>query len=202
MSMLRGDRRWRSWQTLIGGAFALLFAGGAARAEARANSPYAPYRFLIGTWDVAPEGGGAPLARALFRWGPNQSYIWYGGSLLVKGVEVPHFEGLLLWNGVRKNLDMLLALDLEGGRVQEQGVVSIEPDGTVVREITAFYSEGEQPIGQPVAGTGGAKARFRQTFQAAGPDRIRTTVMRELGKGWVATFPGSDRLVMTRQPKG
>ena len=200
--MLRRDGRWRSCWMSIGGAFVLLLAvGGAGRADAPANSPYAPYRFLIGTWDVAPEIGGAPLARALFRWGPNHSYIWYSGSLLVKGVEVPHFEGLLLWNGVRKNLDMLLALDLDGGRVQEQGVVSIEADGTVVREITAFYSEGEQPIGQPVAGTGGAKAHFRQTFQAAGPDRIRTTVMRESGKGWVATFPGSDHLVMIRRSK-
>jgi hypothetical protein len=200
--MLRRERRAASWRTLIGGAFALLLlAGGAARADAPANSPYAPYRFLIGTWDVAPEAGGAPMARALFRWGPNHSCIWYSGSLLVKGVEVPHFERLLPWNGVRKNLDMLLALDLDGGRVQEQGVVSIEADGTVVRHITAFYSEGEQPIGQPVAGAGGAKARFRQTFQAAGPDRIRTTVMRELGKGWVATFPGSDHLVMIRRSK-
>ena len=199
--MVRRGTRGALVRKLIGVAFALLLGGKEASGGETPN-PYAPYRFLIGKWDIAPESGGAPIARALFRWGPNQSYIWYGGSLLVKGVEVPHFEGLLLWNGVRKNLDMLLALDLDGGLVQEQGVMSIQSDGTVVREITAFYSEGEQPIGQPVAGAGGAKARFRQTFKKAGPDRIRTSVMRESGKGWVATFPGSDRLVMTRQPKG
>ena len=186
----------------IGVAFALLLGAGiASRAEAPADSPYKPYRFLIGEWDVAPEGGGPPMARAVFRWGPNHSYIWYSGTLLVKGVEVPHFEGLLLWNGVRKHLDMLLALDLDGGRVQEQGAMSVEPDGTVVREITAFYSEGARPIGQPVAGPGGTKARFRQTFQSAGADRILTRVLREVGSGWVATFPGSDHLVMVRRAK-
>lgn len=198
--MLRQDRLGRFRRVMIGGGLALLFAVIApGRGEAPANSPYAPYRFLIGKWDIAPETGGPPLARALFRWGPKQSYIWYGGSLLVNNVEIPHFEGLLVWNGVRKNLDMLLTLDLEGGRVQEQGAMSVGPDGRVVREITAFYSEGQRPIGQPAAGRGGAKARFRQTFQATGPDRILTTVMREDGNRWVATFPGSDRLVMIRR---
>lgn len=197
--MVRLGARGALVRKLIGVAFALLVGANEA-SGGETPTPYTPYRFLIGKWDIAPESGGAPIARALFRWGPNQSYIWYRGSLLVKGVEVPHFEGLLLWNGVRKNLDMLLALDLDGGLVQEQGVMSIESDGTVVREITAFYSEGTRPIGQPMAGTGGAKARFRQTFRAAGSNRILTTVMRQLGKGWVATFPGSDRLVMTRQP--
>ena len=198
--MLRHDRLGRFCRAMIGGGFALFLAViGTARTGPPANGPYAPYRFLIGQWDIAPEAGGPPLARALFRWGPGQSYIWYSGSLLVNKVEMPHFEGLLVWNGVRKNLDMLLTLDLEGGRVQEQGAMSVGPDGRVVREISAFYSEGERPIGQAVAGPGGAKARFRQTFQATGPDRILTTVMREDGNRWVATFPGSDRLVMIRR---
>jgi hypothetical protein len=104
-----------------------------------------------------------------------------------KGVAQPHFEGILVWNGVRRNLDMLLSLDLNGGRIQEQGTISIAPDGTVTREVTAYYSEGVQPIGQ------------RQTFKSAGRDRIITSVMREAKGGWVATFPGSERLVMTRK---
>jgi hypothetical protein len=196
-------RRALTRRVSIAVAFCLFVAAGAtARGRVAPNGPYAPYAFLIGTWDIAPEAGGPPLARALFRWGPNRSYIWYGGALLEKGVEVPHFEGLLLWNGVRKNLDMLLALDLDGGRIQEQGTMSVDAGGRVVREITAIYSEGQRPIGQPVAGPGGAKARFRQTFEAAGPDRVRTTVMHEAGSGWVATFPGSDRLVMTRRSSG
>jgi hypothetical protein len=161
--------------------------------------PYAPYEFLIGQWDVAPETGGPPVARTTFQWGPGNSYIWYGTSFLVDGAERPHFEGLLVWNGVRKNLDMLLSVDLEGGRVQERGVVSVKPDGTVVREIMATYSEGTGPMGRPPAGPAGATARFRQIFRPAGSGRILTKVLRESGKSWVATFPGSDRLVMTRR---
>lgn len=181
---------------------AAMLMSGTVRAEIPARSPYSPYAFLIGEWNVAAESGGPTVATALFRWGPKQSYIWYAGSLLVNGVEHPHFEGLLVWNGVRRNLDMLLSLDLEGGRIQEQGMVSIAPDGTVVRDVTAYYSEGLRPIGQPPAGSRGATARFRQTFKAAGPDRVLTAVMREDGHRWVATFPGSDHLVMIRRPKG
>ena len=81
-------------------------------------------------------------------------------------------------------------------------MVSVAPDGTVVRDVTAYYSEGLRPIGQLPAGPRGATARFRQTFKAAGPDRVLTAVMREDGRRWVATFPGSDHLVMTRRPKG
>jgi hypothetical protein len=177
----------------------LICAAAIAATGVTTKSPYAPYEFLIGRWDIAPEPGGPPVARASFRWGRGNSYIWYAGSLLVEGAERPHFEGLLVWNGVRKDLDMLLTLDLEGGRVQEQGRVFVEKGGIVVREITATYSEGARPIGQPVAGPAGATARFRQTFRKIGPDRISTQVMRESGCGWVATFPGSDRLVMTRR---
>ena len=182
-------------------ATCVLLLGGPAAPGAGADSPYAPYRFLIGSWDIAPESGGPPMARAVFRWGPNQSYIWSSGSLIMKGAEVPHFEGLLVWNGVRKSLDMLLSLDLDGGRVQEQGTMFVEADGTVVRDITAFYSEGARPIGQAVTGPAGSKARFRQTFRPAGSNRVLTEVLREVGSGWVATFPGSDHLVMIRRPK-
>lgn len=190
-----------SRRTAVGAAFVLLLGARAASLAEPADNPYARYRFLIGNWDVAPEKGGPPMARAVFRWGPNQSYIWYSGSFFVKGAEVPHFEGLLVWNGVRKNLDMLLSLDLNGGRVQEQGTMFVDANGTVVRDITAFYSEGATPIGQPVTGPAGSKARFRQTFRPAGSNRVLTQVLREVGNGWVATFPGSDHLVMIRRSK-
>jgi hypothetical protein len=129
--------------------------------------------------------------------------MWYSASLLMGGAERPHFEGMLMWNGVRRNLDMLLSLDLEGGRVQEQGTVSIAPDGTVVRDITAYYSEGVGMIttGRR-AGPEGATARFRQTFKAQSADRVLTALLRESGDAWVPTFPGSDHLVMIRRAKG
>jgi hypothetical protein len=122
----------------------------------------------------------------LFRWGPSKSYIWFATSLLAGGKEEPHFEGLLMWNGERRDLDMLVALDLNGAGAQEQGTFSVRPDGTAVREITSI-------------GPNGAKGKFRQTFEPLGPDRMRTSVMRRTPEGWVATFPGSDRMVMTRR---
>jgi hypothetical protein len=132
---------------------------------------YEPYAFLIGEWEVGSEGG-APAAVTRFRWGPKQTYIWYSGGLLVNGKEQPGFEGLLVWNGVHHNLDMLLVLDLDtGGLVQEQGAVSVEADGSVVRDITVYYSEGNAlpPDWKKAAGPTGAKAHFRQTFKLIGP---------------------------------
>jgi len=181
---------WRSGAA--GLLAAVLFAAAPApAADAPAGSLYAPYAFLIGDWDVIPESGGAPVARTLFRWGPNQSYVWFATSLIEGGKETPHFEGILVWNGARKNLDMLLALDLEnGGRSQERGTVALRDDGTVVREIIATSTG---PDGKATT------ARFRQTFTPASADRILTSVLRESGQRFVATFPGSDKLVMVRR---
>lgn len=165
-----------------------------------AESVYAPYAFLVGEWQITPAGSQVPQAVTRFRWGPGQSYLLLETSLIIDSKEEPHFEGMLMWNGVHKNLDMLLTLDLKGGRVQEQGVVFVESDGTVVRDITAYYSEGVRTMGdtRPV-GPQGATAKFRQTFKSTGPDTILTTLLRQTESGWVATFPGSDRSLMTRR---
>src|SRR5262249_57882974 len=126
-----------------------------------------------------------------FKWGPNKSYLWFSMAMLEGGKEAPHFEGLLVWNGLKKNLDMLLAVDLANGLTQEQGTLSVSADGTVVREITM--------VGGEAGGAPGRSAHFRQTFKATGPDRVLTNAMRETQNGWVATFPGSDHLAMTRR---
>jgi hypothetical protein len=167
---------------------------------ANAAGPYAPYEFLIGDWDVSvAEGPPAMVAR--FSWGPNRSYIRYAASLLTAKGEEPHFEGVLMWNGVAKNLDMLLMLDLsEHAAVQERGTLSLAPDGTLVREINASYSEGATPIGGRKAGANGTTVHFRQTYRRLAPDKIATAAMRETPHGWVPTFPGGDRMIMTRQP--
>jgi hypothetical protein len=171
-------------------------------AAAAASGVYAPYAFLVGEWDLFAEAGGPALGSATLRWGPERSYIWYASSLLEDGKLVPHFEGILVWNGVRKDLDMLISMDLHGGRVQEKGSVSVEPDGSVVRDITATYSEGARPLGLPPAGPEGATAHFRQTFRAAGPSRVLTAALRDDAGKWVPTFPGSDHLAMERRPGG
>lgn len=150
------------------------------------ESPYAPYEFLVGEWNVAREGA-RPMMVMRFRWGLNRSYIWHAAALLKPEGEEPHFEGVLMWNGKNKNLDMLLMLDLsERAGAQEQGSLSLEPDGTVVRNITATRADG-------------STGRFRQTYRRLADGKVETTVMRETPQGWVPTFPGSERLIMTRR---
>jgi hypothetical protein len=164
-------------------------------------SVYAPYEFLIGEWDVYSTGitasHGTPNLIMRFKWGTNKSFIWFTTSLLRDGKEDPHFEGMLMWNGVHKNLDMLLALDLNGGRAQEQGDFIIEPDGTVVRRITMYSTESTNKDGKVIpAGT----ATFRQTFKQQDANTLVTTVMREQKDGtWIASFPGSEKLLMRRR---
>ena len=87
------------------------------------------------------------------------------------------------------------------GRVMERGTLSVQADGSVVRDISAHYSAGVPlpPRGEQVTGPEGAIVQFRQTFSASGPDRVLTSVIRRDGERWVPTFPGSDRLVMTRR---
>jgi hypothetical protein len=170
-------------------------------ATASTDGVYAQYEGLIGTWDMTAPEGGRPIAVQRFSWGPGRSYIWYASSFIgPDGKEEPHFEGMLVWNGVHKNLDMLLTMDLKSGRAQEQGTFSVAPDGTIMREITGVYSEGVTPIGEAQVGPNGMSKHFRQTFKPDGPDKLITSVMRETNdRSWVATFPGSERLVMVRK---
>ena len=103
---------------------------------------------------------GPPAAIIRVRWGPNHSYIWYASSLIFDGHEEPHLEGMLVWNAVRKNIDMLFSMDLRSGRVQEQGTMSVDPDGTIVRDITAVYGEGARGLGLPVVARRGRPHTF------------------------------------------
>lgn len=148
-----------------------------------AVSAYAPYDWLVGDW-TAQAGPG--VLRELLTYGPNRSYIRFSVfTAPVGGPEHLHFEGIALWNGKTRMLDYLFAVE-PGSGVQENGTIRAEADGTIVREVE-FIS----PTGQ--VGT------FRQTFRRAGPDRMVTTLVRKTDKGWEPTFPGSDRIEMTRR---
>ena len=166
--------------------------------DVSATSVYAPYAFLIGEWDVKSEGE-APVAVQRVRWGPNRSYIWYTVALISAGREEPHLEGMLMWNGVHRNLDMLFAIDLQSGRSQEQGTISVLKDGSLVREITAVHSEGVPTTSGKSVGPEGATRRFRQTYKRIDSDKIETSLMRETDHGWIPSFPGSDHLIMIRR---
>ena len=169
-----------------------------AASPASGSNPYAPYEFMIGEWAIQDEGA-PPAAVTRLKWGPNRSYIWISTALLIGGKEVPHYEGMLVWNGVRKNLDMLLTLDPVGGRVQEQGTVSIAADGTVVRAITAYYSSGARGPDGTIVGPAGLTVPFEQKFRLVSPGRIETSMMRRTATGWVPTFPGSDQVWMIKR---
>jgi hypothetical protein len=131
--------------------------------------------------------------------GTNRSYVLYEGQLGPEDARRRHFEGMLMWNGIHKYLDMLIALDLQNGLAQETGTMPITSDGVVVRDTVATYSPGVAPHGQALAGDSGVHARFRQTYRSLGPDKVLTQVLRQQGDDWVATFPGSDHLVMNRR---
>ena len=161
-----------------------------------AASPYAPYEFLMGDWDVM-QPDKPPFMVMHFKWGGGpRGYIFYNASMLKDGAEETHFEGMLIWNAVSKNLDMLLTLDPTHGETQERGTVYITSDGTVVRQIQAIGPQSVRgPDGKPTAGS----AIFRQTFKQTGPDEIKTVVLRDTLNGWVPTFPGSENLIMKRR---
>ncbi|HJT79907.1 MAG TPA: hypothetical protein VJ719_01815 [Chthoniobacterales bacterium] len=160
---------------------------------------YAPFEFLIGEWDIRAADSDKVMAVQRVRWGPNRSYMWYSVALISDGKEEPHLEGMLMWNGVHKNLDMLFAIDLLSGRSQEQGTISATKDGELVREITAVHSEGVPTSAGKAIGSEGGTRQFRQIYKRLGPDKIETSVMRKTDQGWVASFPGSDKWIMTRR---
>jgi hypothetical protein len=190
---------------IIAALFALSVVTGPLSAQhaapgqpAAATDYYAPYRFMLGEWEIGPEGN--PFMILRFNFGRNESYLWYSAATLQGGTEEIHFEGMLLWNGAQKNLDLLLTLDPQRGRIQEKGTMRAEADGTLVREITGTYSSG-MPLmwnGQR-AGPEGATMRFRQTYKAISADEIVTAIMRQEGDGWVPSFPGSDHFVLRRK---
>lgn len=194
----------RRWCPFAGALAALLFVSplsaqhaSPSTVSAAAASPYAPYEFLVGDWDVAGEGQPPSLVMHL-RWGgTKRGYLFYTTSLLRQdGSEELHFEGMLIWNAMEKHLEMLLTLDPVNGMTFEKGRMFVQPDGLVVREISAIGPQAVRgPDGKPAAGA----ASFRQTFKQIDHTTVRTEVMRKTPDGWVPTFPGSDQLTMKRR---
>ena len=145
-----------------------------------AASPYAAFDWLIGDWHAA--GG----LRELITYGPNRSYIKF--SAFIPTREEPqhlHFEGIAVWNAKTKMLDYLFAVE-PGSGVQENGTFRVEADGTIIREVEMIDASGKIGI-------------FRQTFRRTGPNSAITTVMRQTATGWEPTFPGGERIELTRR---
>ena len=60
--------------------------------------------------------------------------------------EEPHLEDTLVGNGARKNGDLLFVIDLKGGGVHEQGMMSRERDETLVRHLPVAHRSCVEPI--------------------------------------------------------
>src|SRR5215216_3402915 len=114
-----------------------------------AESPYAPYDWLIGDW-YAQAGPG--MIRERITYGPSRAYVQYSTftASAADGPQHLHFEGIALWNGKTKMLDYLFAVE-PGSGVQENGTIRAEADGSIVREVEFIDAKG---------GVG----TFRQTF--------------------------------------
>jgi hypothetical protein len=150
-----------------------------------AVSPYAPYDWLIGDW-YAQAGPG--MIREQITYGPNRSYVKYSvfTAASAEAAQHLHFEGIALWNGKTKVLDYLFAVE-PGSGVQENGTIRAEADGSIVREVEFIDAKG---------GVG----TFRQSFVRTGPNSAITTLLRKTATGWVPTFPGSEKIELTRRP--
>jgi hypothetical protein len=99
--------------------------------------------------------------------------------------ESVHFEGMAVWNGATNRLDYVFVLE-PGSGGQERGEIYVQADGLIVRDVT-------------LTDRNGRSGRFRQTFLRTGEDSAIASVMRQTATGWEPTFPGGERLVMTRR---
>ena len=144
--------------------------------------PYAPYEFLIGDWYSKIADPNMTIHQQ-FKWGPGKSYIVYTSFLAVPGKpEQLHFGGMMVWDGKTKALDFLFALQ-PGSGAQEKGTVTIQPDGTILREVAMTTPKGDL-------------AHFRQTFRKVDGGKIITSMTEQTATGWKLEPPGE--IVMER----
>lgn len=137
---------------------------------------YAPYEFLIGDW-YSKIAGQDMVIHQQFKWGPGQSYIMYASYLVQPGKpEQLHFEGMMVWDGKTKGLDFLFALQ-PGSGAHEKGTVTIQADGSILREIAMTAPDGDID-------------NFRQTFRKAAGGKVVTSMMEQTDTGWKLEPPG------------
>lgn len=148
--------------------------------------PYAPYEFLIGDW-YSKLAAQDMVIHQQFTWGPGKSYIVYASYLVLPGKpERLHFTGMMVWNGKSKALDFLFSLQ-PGSGAQEKGIVTVQPDGSILREIAMTAPDGDLD-------------RFRQVFRKLAGGKVVTSMMEQSETGWKLDPPGE--IVMEKAPNG
>ncbi len=178
---------------------ALLLCSAALAADSSPASPQAasdkqsatpaPFRSLeglIGDWDTGPVGAPPDFVQRL-SWGTARAYIVFRTTLVTADGEHLHFEGPILWNAASRRFDYLFAIEPQSGALaQERGEIYVNGEGAIIRDVT-------------LTGADGLTAQFRQTIRVIDDDTAETSLMRATADGWSPTFPGSERLVMTRR---
>ena len=167
---------------VLGGA-APIAASSPAPSASEAAGPYQPYAFLVGEW-LSDQGGST--IRQTIRWGPKRSYLTYSTWLQQPGgSEQLHFDGIMAWNAKTRALDFLFAVE-PGSGILERGSVRAEADGSIVRDVELIAPSG-------------AASTFRQTIRPTGPNTAVSSLMALRNGSWEPTFPGSDRIEMSRR---
>ena len=174
-----------------------------ASVRERTTDPYAPLRFLIGTWESRYKGELA--ATQQFEFGIEDAAIYWSGDRYIGGQRRPSFEGIAILNSVTNEYEYLVSLGTAAGTagdtILEKGRFLPLEDGSIRREIFVFYPEGTKlpPTGQRLAGPGGYVREYRQWFSSIDENTIETKIVYLNEQGdWVPSFPGSERLVLTR----
>ena len=178
---------------LIIGVAAVLVAPASASAHAVQQNhylatakPYAPYEFLIGDWYTKlPQEN--VLIHQQFAWGPGKGSISYATYFNAPGQqEHLHFGGLIIWNGKSKALDYLFAVEPDSG-TQEKGTFTVQPDGSVIREVGATYPNGNV-------------TQNRQTFRKLPDGNVEMDLLDRKPSGWASSMPAGKPIIMSRTP--
>ena len=89
---------------------------------------------------------------------------------------------MILWNAATRRFDYLLAVE-PGSLNQERGEIYQNDRGEIIRDVTLTAPDGSTGI-------------FRQTFRPLADGNYAVSLLRQTGRIWSPTFPGSDRLLM------
>ena len=144
--------------------------------------PYAPYEFLVGDWYTKLDPN--TVIHQQFAWGPGKGSINYTTYFTAAGKpEHLHFGGMMTWNGKTHAVDYLFAVEPDSG-VQEKGTFTVQPDGSVVREVEATYPDGKV-------------TQNRQTFRKLPDGTISMDLLDRKPSGWASSLPAGQPIIMS-----
>jgi hypothetical protein len=144
--------------------------------------PYAPYEFLIGDWYTQIDQN--TVIHQQFAWGPGKGSMNYATYFSASGKpEHLHFGGMMIWNGKSHALDYVFAVEPDSG-IEEKGTFTRQPDGSIVREVTATYPDGRV-------------TQNRQTFRKLQDGTISMDLLDRKPSGWASSLPAGKAIVMS-----